>query len=397
MLKKVFGFIFSLGLLACLHFPNVANATSTEDGLEIKYLYYWDRNEAWNHTPAFSFFKKLSTSWKLSWNQELDMVSGASRRLGWKNIGTLGDNQIKLDGLSSASKREIRHSEQATVAYSHQGRNASASFYFSDERDYRSYSPALSISWDFNDRNTTLGASAALFLDELRPVGSFAALGGERKITSGTLSVTQVLAPLRIASLTVNSIHSTGVLGHPYNPIITSTGNLVLENLPDRRTTLAISGKLIQGFSLFQQLGSVHVEARHYRDDWNMVSNTIDAQWYQYVADGTWFRLRTRGYRQGAAAFALTNYDGSEVYRSPDIRYYAFSTLTVGVKLGSAFSERWGESALLPDRWDLSYDHGLRDTKGEMDGINPTYRYQLFSPDEYYMQGTFMAGLGFDF
>ncbi len=394
MLTKIFWSIW----LACLFLPNLAPASSTTDnGLEMKYLYYWDKNGVWNHTPAFSFFKKLSSSLKLNWDQELDMVSGASRRLGWNKIGILGDNQIKLDGMSSASKREIRHSEQATLAYSRQGRNASASFYYSDERDYRSYSPAFSVSWDFNDRNTTLGATGAQFWDALRPVGPFAYLGGQRAITSASLSVTQVLTPLCLVSFTLNSIHSTGYLGHPYNPVITFTGNLVLENLPDRRTTLAFSGKLIQGYQLFHQLGSVHLEARHYRDDWDLISNTIDAEWYQYFMDGAWVRLRARGYKQGATAFALTRYDGSEVYRTPDMRYYAFSTLTVGLKVGSRFPESWTESALLPDRWDVSYDHGIRDTKGELDGINPTYRYQLFSPDEYYIQGTFIAGLGFDF
>ncbi len=383
-------------LFGSLAWPSVALASETDQGVDFKYMYYWDRNGAWNHTPALAFFKKVSSRFKIQWDQELDAVSGASRRLGLNNIGRLGDNDLKLDGVSGASKREFRHSEQATLAYSHQGQNASASLYFSDENDYRSYSPSVSGSQDFNDRNTTLGGSLAVFFDDMHPTGPFTGLGGARQILSATASLAQLLSPQSLCGLTVNVNHSSGYLGHPYNPVVTAQGTQVLENLPDRKTSLAVSGQLIQSFHIGSRLGSLHFEARHYRDDWELVSNTADVQWYQYLREGTYVRLRARGYRQGAAAFAKDAYAGDEVYRSPDIRFYSFSSLTLGLKIGSVFPESWGESPLLPDRWDLSYDHGIRDTRGEEDGVSPFYHYQLFPKDEYYMQGTFMLGLSFD-
>ncbi|MDQ3001627.1 MAG: DUF3570 domain-containing protein [Fibrobacterota bacterium] len=384
---------FLCGLAAA---PSALSAAETDHGLDVKYMYYWDRNGAWNHTPAFAYIRKIASRWKLQWDQELDAVSGASRRLGLKNIGRLADHDQLLDGVTGASKREVRHSEQATLAYAEEGRTASASFYFSDESDYRSYSPSLSASRDFNDRNTTLGGSAAMFFDEMRPTGPFVGMGGKRSILSLTGTLAQVLTPLNLSGLTVNVIHSSGFLGHPYNPVITADGNMVTENLPDRKTGFSLSGQVIQGFHIGDRLGSVRLEARHYRDDWELVSNTADIHWYQYLLEGTYVRLRARGYRQGAAAFAKHAYDGGELYRTPAIRFYAFSSLTLGLKVGSIFPESWGGYALLPDRWDLSYDHGVRDTKGEDDGITPAYRYQLFPKDEYYMQGTLMAGLAFD-
>lgn len=377
--------------------PNPAAASGADNGLEMKYMYYWDRNGVWNHTPAIEFFKKLSTTWKFQWNQELDAVSGASRRLGLRNIGRLGDHDAELDGISGASKRELRHSEQAAAVYSNQGRVGSGSLYFSDENDYRSYSPSFSGSWDFNDRNTTLGGGAAFFFDDFRPRVPFQGLGGKRTIASYTATIAQAVTPLSLAGLTVNAIHSSGYLGHMYNPVITSGGSAIQENLPRLKNSVAVSGQFIQGFHIGERLGSVRLEARHYRDDWKLVSNTADLQWYQYLTEGTYFRLRARGYRQDAAAFAKDAYAGDEIYRSPDVRYYKFSALTLGLKVGSVFPDSWGESALLPDRWDIGYDHGVRDTKGEMDGVNPLYHYQLYSPNEYYIQGTFMAGLGFDF
>jgi hypothetical protein len=373
-----------------------ASAAESDQGVDFKYMYYWDRNGAWNHTPALTWFRKIASSWKFHWDQEFDAVSGASRRLGLRNIGRLADHDQALDGISGASRREIRHSEQATLAFADQGRNASASFYFSDENDYRSYSPSLSGSLDFNERNTTVGGSAALFFDDMHPTGRFEGLGGKREILSLTGTLAQLLTPLTLGAVTANVIHSSGYLGHPYNPVVTPGGALVLENLPDKKNSAALSVQIIQGFHIGDRLGSVHLEARHYRDDWKLVSNTADVQWYQYLTEDTYVRLRARGYRQGTAAFAKDAYVGDEVYRSPDIRFYAFSSLTLGLKIGSVFPESWGESALLPDRWDIGYDHGVRDTKGEENGVNPLYHYQLFPSDQYYVQGTLMAGLSFD-
>src|SRR5690606_18924835 len=194
-------------------------ASDSDQGLDFKYMYYWDRNGVWNHTPAFGFFRKLSSLWTVKWDQEFDAVTGASRRLGLRNIGRLGDHDLKLDGVSGASRREIRHSEKVGIAYDNQGRAAAAAFYFSDENDYRSYSPSVSGYLDFNDRNTTLGASAALFFDEMRPRGPFRGLGGKREIISLSGTLAQVLSPLSLVGLTANVIHSSGYLGHPYNPV----------------------------------------------------------------------------------------------------------------------------------------------------------------------------------
>ncbi len=372
-------------------------ATEGASGLDMKYMYYWDRNGVWNHTPAFAFFKKIAPAWTLTWDQEFDAVSGASRRLGFDKIGTLNDHDLQIDALSSASKREVRLSEQPGVAYAKGGRTAAASLYLSNESDYRSLSPSVSGSMDFNERNTTLGASAAWFFDELSPVGAFAGLGGRRDITSLTASLTQLVTPLTLVGFTANVIHSQGHLGHPYNPVITLSGNLILENLPEQKTSLALAGQWVQGYRIFERLGSIHLEGRYYRDDWKLDSKTLDLQWYQYVSETWYLRLRARGYTQSAAGFAKERYTGDELYRTPDIRYFAFSSLTLGAKVGGTFPESWSDSPLLPDRWDIGYDHGIRDTPGEEDGVNRLYHYQLFPSDEYYIQGTFMAGLSFDF
>jgi hypothetical protein len=221
-------------------------------------------------------------------------------------------------------------------------------------------------------------------------------LGGSRRISALSANLAQTLSPLTLATVTVNLIHSSGFLGHPYDPVITDSGNVIVENLPNRKIAWALSGLLIQGFHIGGKMGSIHLDTRWYADDWKLQSGTADLQWYQYLADGAYVRLRARGYRQGTAAFARPAYAGNELYRTGDLRYYAFSSLRLGVKIASVFPAGWNESAWLPDRWDLSYDHGLRSTKGDENGVTPAFHTQLFPAEERYQEKTVMFGLGFD-
>lgn len=386
------------GLALLLSGAAVAPVMAADDGssLDLKYMYFWDRNKVWNHTPAFTWIQKLPGYLRFKWTQEFDAVTGASRRLGLRNVGRLGGNDTLLDGLSGASRREIRHSEQPALEYSNRGTVASGSFYYSHEHDYTSYSPAVGLARDFNDRNTTVSASYALFLDDFHPVGPFRGQGGKRRIHAANLGVAQVVSPLSLFSVTVSPIRSTGYLGHPYNPAITATGAMLAEELPDSKLSAAFTGKWIQGWRWGERLGSAHMEFRHYRDDWRLASNTLDVHLHQYVAEGTYVRLRARGYDQGAAAFWKDAYAGNETYRTADIRFSSFSSLILGLKVASVFPDSWAESPLLPDRWDIGYDHGVRDTRGQGDGVRPLSHYQFYGTDQYYMQGTFMAGLGFD-
>jgi Protein of unknown function (DUF3570) len=368
----------------------------SEDRVDFKHMYYWDKNKVWNHTPTLSFLKSLSLRWKLQWNQEFDVVSGASRRLGLYNVGRQGDHDLTADGISGASQREMRHSEQVAVAYSDRGRQASASFYFSDEDDYTSYSPSVSGALDFNERNTTLGGQLAVFFDNLHPKGQFKGLGGDRTLVSGTVSLTQIVSRSSHVSMTANAIHSSGALGHPYNPVIAFDGSMRVENLPREKTSFAWAGQWVQGYEWGDLRGAFHFNGRYYFDTWDLKSETGEVAWYQYWTEDGYVRLRARLYHQGPAAFAKDAYAGNEVYRTADIRFYGFTSATLGAKVVMPFPDSWSQSAWLPDRWDLGYDHGLRDTHGELGTGKPTTHYQLFPHTETYVQGIFMAGLSFD-
>jgi hypothetical protein len=163
---------------------------------------------------------------------------------------------------------------------------------------------------------------------------------------------------------------------------------MVIENLPSKKEALALAGQFVQGFHLGEELGSLNTEYRWYTDSWNLRSHTLTLRWNQHISEASVVRLQTRIYSQTGAAFATTNGVGNELYRTADIRFFPFKSLLLGVKYSSEFPDNW--PGLMPRRWDISYDHLWRDTKG-----NPLL-YQLYASNVIYMQGTARAGLSWD-
>jgi hypothetical protein len=376
--------------------PRSAHAAESENALNLKYEFFRDRNRAWNHTPAFALRMALSRAWRLGWEQEFDLVSGASRRLGQDNIG----QSAGADAVTGASKVETRFSENPSLTYTHAGTVASGSVYISRERDYTSVSPAGSLAFDFNRRNTTLGGSYAEYFDAFGPTGAFKGMGGEKRIRGLGVEWAQILTRLTLVGLTGNWIRSWGYLGHPYNPPIDRDGALMTEAVPDRKSAGALSAQIVQGYRLGDLLGSLNLDCRAYRDDWGLNSGTVDLKVSQHFSESGYLRLRARYYAQSGAAFAKDAYLGTEPFRTGDIRLYPFTSILVGAKISAAFPEAWDNSVLLPDRWDLKFDYTVRDTRGDKLDSRPgearSLRYQLYDPDEYYAQGVIMAGLTFN-
>lgn len=379
-----------------------ALAGGSGSSLELKTEYFWDRNRVWNYTPAMVLKLALSRKWTLGWEQEFDVVSGASRRIGYDKIGLTGGQAY--DAVSGASKIEVRHSENPSLTYADKGTVLSGSFYSSRENDYTSLSPAVSVSQDFNDRNTTFGGSWSEYFDDFRPRGAFAKAngappGGTKRIRTLGVTAAQSLTSLTLIGATATWVDSWGYLGHPYNPPMDVGGTFLSEIVPDRKQSGALSAQIVQGWHLGEMLGSANLEVRRYQDQWGLKSSTADLKLDQYLAEGLFLRLRGRYYQQTGTFFAKDYYTGTEPYRTADIRFFPFKSYLVGAKLSGPFPDSWGESAFLPDRWDIKYDQTLRNTHGDPDAVEGqprSYRYQLYDADEFYLQGVLMAGLVFN-
>jgi len=373
---------------------------SEGDAVETKFEAFHDRNDVTALSPIVEVRKTIARSLSLLWEGQMDAVTGASRDWGNKGSGQLDGvdgASANLDAQSGASrdeegdlKPELRWGSRLGLTWSREGRVFSGSLYGSTENDYRSFSPAISGSWDFAERNTTLSWAASWFFDRMSPQGVWAKLGGgEKRVQSYTLGLAQTLTPLTLVGLTANGIRTTGYIGHPYNPVATLHSGLIAEALPEAKDALAVSGQVVQGWHLGERLGSVNAEYRWYTDSWDLRSQTLTLQFSQYVGETTVLRLQGRYYTQTGAAFAQTDlYEGNEAYRTADIRFHRFQSWLAGLKVSSEFPDEW--DGWLPRRWDASYDHLVRDTPGN------TLLYQLYAPDVWYQQGTARVGLGWD-
>ncbi len=392
MLRRIFP-----GLLLAIA-PACLIASESGSSLELKHEYFWDKNKVWNHTPCFSLRLALDRKWSFGLEQELDIVTGASRRLGADKIGQFGDRE--LDVVSGASKIEQRYSENPSLTYSHAGLTASGSVYTSNENDYFSLSPAGSFSYDLFDRNMTIGVNYAEFYDKFKPQGAFAGLGGNKRIRSTGVTIAQSLTPLTLVAATGTFIKSWGYLGHPYNSPMTDSGQMMEERLPDHKTAGAVAGQIVQGYHLGDLLGSLNVDARRYQDTWGLTSTTVDSKLCQYFTEGAYIRFRYRYYTQTGAAFAKRDYTGNELYKTGDIRFFPFQSNLFGVKLSGPFPDAWATSAFLPDRWDVKFDYMFRNTHGDPVGDTPGQAryvtYQLYDPSETYTQGVIMVGLTYN-
>lgn len=387
-------------LLVATWVPMAVFASEGEDRLDTKLEVFRDRNDVLAIAPVIAIVKSISRNFSIDWEAQMDAVTGASREWGLKGSGQVAntDAALKLDGVSGASARkngeiapEIRAGSRIALVWTDKkGGILSGSVYGSKEGDYSSFSPAISGSWDFAERNFTVSWGASWFFDKMTPYGSWAEMGGgDKRVQSYNLGISQVLTPLSLVGVNATFTRTTGYIGHPYNPVtFVGDNGMAVEHLPERKDAVALAGQFIQGFHLGRQLGSINGEYRWYTDSWNLRSHTATIRWSQHLTEASVLRFQTRVYNQTGAAFASKSYLGSERYRTADIRFFPFNSLLLGAKFSSEFPDDW--AGWLPRRWDLSYDHLWRDTKG-----NPTL-YQLYAADAMYMQGTARVGLSWD-
>lgn len=356
MLMRVFNALGVLGIVAWC---------GVESRLDLRYEYFQDRNDVVSHTPVLSWITNLPKNLVLQWDQEVDAVSGASRMPA--SSASMKDVSPIIDAISGASTSEFRIGESTRLSYNSEGHVLGVNGSFSYEDDYRSYSPGVFASWDFNQRNTTLGGSYQHFFDDFKSRTGFPA-GGKKSIDSWSLSLAQSLTKTTLVAGGINLIQSNGYLGKPYTPVRLGIGPmegaLVPENLPNNRSAIALSGQIVQGFRLVSMLGSCNLSYRFYNDSWGILSHTGDFKMYQHFNDNGYVRLRYRQYWQRGAAFIQENYDGTEEYHSVDLRFFPFNSRLYGIKVQVPMLESWIEATeLVPDTWSFSIDATTRDTR----------------------------------
>jgi hypothetical protein len=237
----------------------------------------------------------------------------------------------------------------------------------SDEYDYTHMGANLTLSRDFNKRNTTasLGFSAAR--DDWSPVGGTPdpltsmldvgdlsnRLGDQSKdIFDVVVGVTQVVNQNLVAQLNYSYSNSSGYLNDPYKilsivdpvtgdpiPRTPAPGvegpshEYLFEGRPDDRTKHSLYAKMKYYLS-----GKVlDISYRYMTDDWEIDSHTLDARFRWPIGDRSYLEPHFRYYTQSHADFyrvSLVNGDPLPAFASADYRLGEFDAITAGLKYG---------------------------------------------------------------
>lgn len=241
----------------------------------------------------------------------------------------------------------------------------SAGLGFSTEYDYQHLGGNLSLSRDFNKRNTTLSASVAWSQDEIDPVGGAPVplsqmldvgnlqnkrSGDSKNVLDLLLGVTQVVGRNTVVRVNYSYSNSSGYLNDPYkilsvvDPVTGDTigriptgegptGVYLYEGRPDSRTkqSLYAEGKHAFGTHVLR------LAYRYMTDDWGIDSSTIETSWRWPIGSTSYIEPQLRYYTQSAADFYRSSIvDGQPLpqYASADFRLGDFDATTVGVKYG---------------------------------------------------------------
>ena len=229
---------------------------------------------------------------------------------------------------------------------------------FSKEFDYQSISVNGLLSYDFNNRNTTLQTGLSFASDTIDPVGgvplpfrAMAEPGEDQNVEEGTedrtttdllLGVTQVIDKKTVGQLSYSFSNSSGYHTDPYKILSLVDGTTgetlendgyVFENRPDKRQKHSLYGSIKHHF-----INDIaEASYRFYTDDWGINSNTLDLKYRKNLSNERYLEPHLRLYQQSAADFyqhSITALPDSGEFASADYRLGEFNATTLGLKYG---------------------------------------------------------------
>lgn len=196
---------------------------------------------------------------------------------------------------------------------------------------------------------------------------------GRRQTVETSLGVSRVLNRRTVAQASVTLGRSQGYHSDPYKVVsVVDAENRVLANLydsrPASRLRTSLQTRLVH--QLRDSTHSLHLGYRLYRDDWGVLSNTIDVRVRYNLTPMRYLEPHLRLYRQSAADFHVRSLDadasGQPVrpdsgHASADYRLDGMRTATVGLKFGQQLG-KWTEFRIRAEFVDQRFDDSELDT-----------------------------------
>ena len=295
----------------------------------------------------FQLLTPAGRNWSVGFNLSREIMSGASP---WATVLD-PDEQAALI-MSGATIDDTRSETSVSVTHYGDDNDATLAITRSREDDYDADAIAVSGERSFNNGLTTVSAGLSYSQDLIRPTDAlmFGRIqNAKRWSRSGFVGVSQVLDANSALYVGLSGTDHTGFLSDPYK---------LRDVRPDERLEWALGVRYRRFLESLD--ASLHVDYRHYRDDWDIASHTLHTSWYQNIGRSFQLVPNVRYYSQSEAEFYRSFDDFSlplTVPQSSDFRLSAYGAFTVGVK-GILRRPGWSVT-LSADRYMAREKYGL--------------------------------------
>ena len=227
----------------------------------------------------------------------------------------------------------------------------STGYLFSTEKDYLSHSLSMSMSKDFNRRNTTFALGYAHNFDSVN--GRYMSAAKEKNVDNISLALTQVLSPVSLIQLGYTFQDNRGFLSTGNRQIVLDNDIRYPEYLPSARLRQAVG---IRFAYWLPSKTALHLGYRRYQDDWELNSNTYEFKAYQTINRQWQVRGEMRLYQQSDVYFIKESYDGTERYLTSASSLKSFTSQLYGISL------RYKPKVLSDSEFQFKYEQYYQDT-----------------------------------
>ena len=235
----------------------------------------------------------------------------------------------------------------------------------SQESDYESFGANLGIAKESSSRLITYNAGLAYTSDTIyrsdtdgtpEPLSNIqfdsTSTKGQRTTVDILLGVTRVLNKQTLAQFNVSASQSNGYHSDPYKIISAADEeDRIMANFHDSRprSRLRTSAYAQIVHALSDSKHTLRVSYRLYRDDFDIVSHTVNFRYRHQLTRRQYLEPHLRFYRQSDAYFYRRKLDVDEGlnpvipdsgFASADYRLDAMSSATIGMKYGIFFGKQ---------------------------------------------------------
>jgi hypothetical protein len=309
-------------LAASLALADVSFALAQGDARATATMYYEPGGAVHTRviTPAVTASGTIRDTLTIRAGWEADIVSGAS-------VAVVDAPTAEVDAITSATTYDdFRNTVRGGLSLVHDLTTLDASYAYGKEKDYQSHSFRLNARTELFERNTIFEVGYARAFDGVctlrqpnetesvdrqRLPSSDGCFGGDERETRD-LSIqtfqgswSQAWTPIFVTQLTLTAQIQHGFQANPYRAVWIGRTS-AQENHPRERARY--SANLGTRFWLKPLSSALQLDARLYRDTWNVRSLTLELAYEQTVRRVFRINVRGRYYNQGSATFYSDDY-----------------------------------------------------------------------------------------